>query len=434
MGSAVAMRLASDIVRACRDERIVVVSAVSGTTDALIALGKKAESGGDWETSMRAIRAKHENIVRELGLMDSPQFDQDLLILWKEMESISGGVARFGELSPSVNDRLLSLGERLSGTIFAQCLTQHGTNAAMVDAVGLVATDREFGAANVDFELTRARTPAVLGPLLVDAVVPVVTGFIGQSHEPRRYTTLGRGGSDYSGAIIAAVMRADELQIWTDVDGMFTADPRFIPAAKVVPELSYAEAGELAYFGAKVLHPKTILPAIEKGIPVRVLNTFNASAPGTLITAGKRPSLKSVTWKKGISVVNISSLGMFGAYGFLAKAFEVFGRHQVVVDVLASSEVSVSVTVDGELPRALLRDLEAFSTVEVEPEKQAIVCLVGEGIHSDTNVLWKLFHAVRATPVRMVSQGASRRNITFVVAETEAQSVVERVFQTFFAS
>jgi aspartate kinase len=366
--------------------------------------------------------------------MDSPQFDQDLLILWKEMESISGGVARFGELSPSVNDRLLSLGERLSGTIFAQCLTQHGTNAAMVDAVGLVATDREFGAANVDFELTRARTPAVLGPLLVDAVVPVVTGFIGQSHEPRRYTTLGRGGSDYSGAIIAAVMRADELQIWTDVDGMFTADPRFIPAAKVVPELSYAEAGELAYFGAKVLHPKTILPAIEKGIPVRVLNTFNASAPGTLITAGKRPSLKSVTWKKGISVVNISSLGMFGAYGFLAKAFEVFGRHQVVVDVLASSEVSVSVTVDGELPRALLRDLEAFSTVEVEPEKQAIVCLVGEGIHSDTNVLWKLFHAVRATPVRMVSQGASRRNITFVVAETEAQSVVERVFQTFFAS
>lgn len=433
MGSADAMRRASAIVRAHRGEVVVVVSAVSGTTDALIALGDTALSGGDWKTAQCTIQAKHEAIARELGLDTSlfSWFGSHLSDLWSEMVNICQGVSQFGELAPSVLDRLQSLGERLSATIFAECLKTSGVKARMVDAYELVATDRQFGSANVDFQTTNARTAEVLSPALADGVIPVVTGFIGQSSSPCRYTTLGRGGSDYSGAIMAAAMGAAELQIWTDVDGMFTADPRLIREATVLPQLSFAEAGELAYFGAKVLHPKTIKPAIESGIPVRVLNTFNAAAPGTLITSEVRPSLKSVTSKKGITVINVDSLGMLGASGFLATAFDVFRRHNVVVDVLASSEVSVSVTVDRKVPEVLVEELRAFATVDVQPEK-AIVCLVGEGIQTDRDVLWKLFYAVRSILIRMVSQGASQRNITFVVAESDANTAVRNIFQAFF--
>ncbi|NBS41373.1 aspartate kinase [bacterium] len=426
MGSADAMRKAGAIVRSVDGEAVVVVSAVSGTTDALIALGRAAVGGGDWEAALNEIRTRHAAIVASLGL------DVGLKDFWSEMEQICQGVAQFGELTPSILDRLLSLGERLSTAIFAACLNADGTRAEMVDAFHVVATDRQFGSANVDFALTNARAAEVLSPMLAASVVPVVTGFVGRS-DSNRYTTLGRGGSDYSAAIVAAAVDATELQIWTDVDGMFTADPRLIPAATALPQLSYAEAGELAYFGAKVLHPKTIKPAIERGIPVRVLNTFHAEAPGTLITSEKRPSLKSVTSRKGITVLNIDALPMLGASGFLGTVGDAFRRHQVVVDVLASSEVSISVTVDQAFPEALLDDLRAFATVDVDPHK-AIICLVGEGIRTDLDVLWKLFYAVRTIPIRMVSQGASQRNITFAVAETDADFAVRQVFQAFFNS
>jgi aspartate kinase len=425
MGSADAMRNASDIVRSLDAEVIVVVSAVGGTTDKLIALGRSAVEGGDWQAALAVIQERHAAIESDLGL--ERDFGNDGF--WHQIEEICRGVAMLGELSPSTLDRLQSFGERMSATLFAALLNTGGTHARMIDAFSLVATDDQFGCANVNFPSTNEATVAVLSPMLAGRVVPIVTGFIGKSASGK-YSTLGRGGSDYSAAIIAAAIDATELQIWTDVDGMFTADPRFIPSATALAQLSFNEAGELAYFGAKVLHPKTIKPAIEKGIPVRVLNTFNAKAQGTLITSEERPSIKSVTSKTGITVVTICSLGMLGAHGFLARAFDVFARNKVVVDVLSSSEVSVSVTVDRGLPPGLVDDLRAFASVEVDTG-MAIVCLVGEGIRTRTDVLSKLFAAIDV-PVRMVSQGASRRNITFVVAESDAKPVVTRIFRAFF--
>lgn len=424
MGSADAMRKASAIVRERDGETIVVVSAVSGTTDALIALGRAAVTNDGWRQMLGRLVERHATIVAELGL------SLDLSAFWVEIEKICQGVSMLGELSPGTLDRLQSFGERVSATIFAAQLRFDGARADVVDAFHLVATDDQFGSANVDFQTTNSRVTAVLSSVLADGVIPVVTGFVGQSASGA-YTTLGRGGSDYSGAIVAAAMDATELQIWTDVDGMFTADPRLIAAATTLPQLSYAEAGELAYFGAKVLHPKTIKPAIEQGIPVRVLNTFNPTAQGTLITGEERPSIKSVTSKKGITVVNIGSLGMLDAHGFLAKIFAAFARHEVVVDVVSTSEVSVSVTVDRVVPSALIDELKAFANVEVE-SGMAIVCVVGEGLRTQPGVLGKLFAAVGSVPVSMVSQGASKRNVTFVVAESDVRAIVERVFRTFF--
>lgn len=430
MGSAGAMRKASAIVRSIDGEAVVVVSAVSGTTDALIALGRAALAGRDWGVTHNAIMSRHETIVSDLGMQ--PILTGFRSGLW----NICNAIMTLGELSPSALDQIQGFGERMSAFIFAALLREDGARAEMVDAFRLIATDNQFGSANVNFATTNVRMAEILLPMLapplrVSTMIPVITGFIGQS-ESGHCATLGRGGSDYSAAIVAAAIDATELQVWTDVAGMFTADPRLVPSAHALEQLSFLEAGELAYFGAKVLHPKTITPAIDKGIPVRVLNTFDAGAPGTLITSEERPSVKSVTSKRGITVVTVTSLGMLGAYGFLERAFGAFARHKVVVDVLSSSEVSVSVTVDRDFPPGLVEDLRAFATVEVEAG-MAIVCLVGGGIRTRTDILGKLFTAVDV-PVRMVSQGASQRNITFVVAEGDAKPVVERVFRAFFNS
>ncbi len=424
MGSPEAMRSASAIVRAHRGQVIVVVSAVSGTTDALIALGRTALRGGDWREALDQLSTRHEVLAAELGM------SLGLSKFWSEIQQICQGVEMLGELSPAVLDRLQGFGERMSATIFAAQLRADVARAEMVDAFRLVATDNQFGSANVNFVTTNARMREVLSPLLADGMIPVVTGFIGQSVSGL-YTTLGRGGSDYSGAIVAAGMDAVELQVWKEVDGMFMADPRLVPEATVLSHLSFAEASELAYFGAKALHPLTIKPAVEKKIPVRMLNTFRPEALGTLITSEVQPSLKSVTSKKGLTVITVESLGMLGASGFLATVFDVFRRHNVVVDVLASSEVSVSVTVDREVPEALVEDLRAFAAIDVQPDK-SIVCLVGDGIQTDLDVIWKLFYSVRSMPIRMISQGASQRNITFVVAESDANTAVRNIFEAFF--
>lgn len=426
MGSADAMRKASEIVRErdVESDVIVVVSAMSRVTNGLIVLGGLAASGDAWHGALKAIELRHAAVVCEGPARPN------LSAYWKEIEKVCQGVAMLGELSPATLDRLQSFGERLSATMFAEQINADGGRARMVDAYQLIATDDQFGAANVDVETTNAQVRAMLSDYLEAGVTPVVTGYIGRSASGR-YATLGRGGSDYSAAIIAAAMGAAELQFWKEVEGMFTADPRVVPSATALPQISYEEASELAYFGANVLHPKSIAPALEKNIPVRVLNTFDPAAPGTLITNETRPSIKSVTSKKGISVVSICSLGMLGAHGFLARIFETFARHKVVVDVVSTSEVSVSVTVDRAVPQALIDDLRAFAVADVEPD-MAIVCLVGEGIRTQPNVLGRLFAATGSVPVSMVSQGASKRNVTFVVAETDADDAVRRVFEAFF--
>lgn len=428
-----------------------VVSATSGTTDKLIALGEAALKGGGWEEILAGLIQKHEKIVEELGLSGkfysgSPRQTgnhaqagggqkEDTLSLrpyWEDMRKLTQGINLMGEMSASAKDKLMSFGERIGSRILAALLEQRGVKSVAMDAHELVFTDDNFGEGNVDFEKTNSVILEKVGGLIEDGVLPVITGFIGQATNGH-YITLGRGGSDYSGAIVAGALQALELQIWTDVNGIFNTDPRLVKEAKVLDRVSFNEAGELAYFGAKVLHPKTIKPAIEKNIPVKILNTFNPAAVGTLITNEEEDSLKSVTYKKGISIINICSAGMLEARGFLAKLFEVFARHGVEVDVVSTSEVSVSVTVDkgGVRLERVVADLSEFAKVNVE-KGLAIVCLVGAGIAGDRRVLGELFSAVNEHDVMMVSQGASKRNITFLVKEAEAPEVVRKVFNRFF--
>ncbi len=413
MGTVESIRQVAEIARR---GGAVVVSASSGTTDQLIALGKAALGAESFEEGLMALMARHAELVAGLGVAT------DLSVFDSRLRAVLSG-----ELSM---DEVQSFGERMSARILADYLVSIGVDSEAIDAFELVRTDDNFGEGNVDFEKSYELISARVLPLVEAGVVPVITGFIGQSASGK-YIILGRGGSDYSGAIVAGAVSAEELEIWTDVDGILNADPRLIARAKVLSQLSYNEAGELAYFGAKVLHPKTILPATSKGIPVRIVNTFNVEATGTVISAAVEESLKSVTYRKGVSIVNIYSLRMLDAHGFLARIFAVFARHNVVVDVVTTSEVSVSATVDGVVSEDLVKELREFANVEVE-SGLAIVCLVGEGIRSRGGLLGELFSAVAEHDVAMVSQGASKRNVTFLVAESEAAEVVTKIFNKFF--
>lgn len=424
MGSSKAITQVAEILEGLSGVKMAVVSATSGTTDKLIELGNKAENGEDFEDLLAEIVQHHQKIAKEL------EIDVNLNWAFEDIRKLVQGVSLIRELSLSARDRLISFGERISVHLLAGLLAKRGLKALAMDAFEFVFTDNNFSEGNVDFEKTNRMVLEKIAPLLQDGVIPVITGFVGQA-ENGHYITLGRGGSDYTGSIIGAALNAAEVQIWTDVDGILNTDPRLVPRARVLDSVSFQEAGELAYFGAKVLHPKTIKPAIEKNIPVRILNTFNVEAPGTLITNDEEESLKAVTYKKNISIINICSAGMLNARGFLAKIFEVFARHKVSVDVVSTSEVSVSLTVENGFADSVVEELSGFASVNVH-KGMAVVCLVGGGIISNSGVLGKLFTAVSEHNVMMVSQGASKRNITFLVKEEEATEVVKKVFDKFF--
>lgn len=432
MGSAKAISQVAEIVGGMAGTKVAVVSATSGTTDKLILLAETAATGGNWQEILTGLREKHEAILNELGSDASSGAGVQVKLesFWKELEECCKEVQKKGELMTYMKDKISGFGERISSNILPAVLEKNGFKSVAMDSYELIFTDNNFGEGNVDFEKTNKAMMEKLLPLLEKGVIPVVTGFIGQS-ETAEYITLGRGGSDYSGAIVAGALGASELQIWTDVDGIFNFDPRNEPRAKVLPKLSFKEAAELAFFGAKVLHPKTIKPAIAKNIPVKILNTFNPSAPGTLITNEEEESIKSVTFKKGISIVNICSAGMLSAPGFMSKIFQIFSRAHIDVDVVATSEVSVSVTVDNGEADKIVEQLSKFATVRVE-KNMAIVCLVGAGIIHDKLALTDLFTAVQEHDVCMVSQGSSKRNITFLVREDEVQEVTKKVFNKFF--
>jgi aspartate kinase len=273
-----------------------------------------------------------------------------------------------------------------------------------------------------------------IAPVLAQGRVPVLGGFIGATSNGVT-TTLGRGGSDYSAAIVGACLGVDEIQIWTDVDGMLTADPRIVAGPRVVPQLSFAEASELAYFGAKVLHPSTILPAVAKNIAVRILNSRRPQNAGTLIAADARPdgALTAIACKRDVTVVDITSTRMLMAHGFLRRLFEVFERFKTAVDVVTTSEVSVSVTVDDTRRLdGVVDNLRHFAEVACEPE-MAIVCAVGENLRSDATLFGRAITALDRIPLRLVSQAASRRNITFVLRNADVPAAMTRLHETFFS-
>ena len=283
-------------------------------------------------------------------------------------------------------------------------------------------------------ETTAALRASVLS--VVDAGrIPVLGGFVGATVEGHT-TTLGRGGSDYSGAIVGAGIGAAEIQIWTDVDGMLTADPRVVPESRLVPRLSFAEAAELSYFGAKVLHPSTIHPAVERNIPVRILNSRNPDGEGTLITADPAPGgdqLTAMAAKRDLTVVDITSSRMLMAYGFLRRVFEVFERFTTAVDVVTTSEVSVSVTVDdGRHLEAIVDALSEFAEVSTEPG-MALLCAVGDRLRTEPAIAARVIRVLEEVPLRMISQAASRRNITVILRQADLPHGMHRLHEEFFA-
>jgi aspartate kinase len=341
-----------------------------------------------------------------------------------------------GEFTPESVDALSSYGERLSSRLIALVFSNAGMKAAHVDARCVVLTDARHKAATPLYPQTYARARDKILPLISQGKVPVLGGFIGAT-ESGVTTTLGRGGSDFSAAIIGAGIRAEEIQIWTDVDGVMTCDPKLVPEARRVKTISFAEAAELAYFGAKVLHPSTLVPAIEKNIPVVVLNSRRPEIAGTRIVAEAVPCsnlIKAISCKRGIYIVNMRSTRMLMAHGFLNRIFEIFSRAETAVDMLASSEVSVSLTIDDPARLTeICQALRDFSEVSVEKD-QAIVCIVGDNLRHTPGVAARAFGALPGINIRMISQGASLLNLGFVVAARDAEKTVKLLHQEFFRS
>jgi len=419
---------------------IVVVSALGGATDRL--LGVAAEAGaGDIEgarANTRALLARHVDVANVIA-NDAERAETVAFLQHEfgELERIAGALGVLREVSPRWLDAIAAVGEICSSRIVAAALTAQGLAASWVDARRVMVTGPEHTQAPPLFPETKTALAAVVDPLLAARRIPVLGGFVGATREGVT-TTLGRGGSDYSAAIAGACLGASEIQIWTDVDGMLTADPRIVSGVQVVPHLSFAEASELAYFGAKVLHPATIQPAVADNIPVKILNSRRPiDARGTLITRDRPPSdqlLTAVASKKSVTVIDITSTRMLMAHGFLNHIFEVFAQFRTPVDVVTTSEVSVSLTIDDR--RALPQIIEKLKEAgEVSREDDmAIVCAVGEGLQTDPTFVGQLLQAIGDVPLRMVSQAASRRNITFVIREADLPRALARVHDRFFAA
>lgn len=418
---------------------IVVVSALGGATDRF--LGAAAEAAaGDVEGVARTLESLRNRHMDVAGIVSDAALRAQVVSFIEQefdaLERVVHALAVLREVSPRWLDTVAATGEIVSSRIVAAAFTSQGLPAEWVDARRAMVTTSEFTAAPPLFPETTAALTREMMPALEAGRIAVMGGFVAANTEGIT-TTLGRGGSDYSASIVGSCLGADEIQIWTDVDGMLTADPRVVSSPLVVPRLSFAEASELAYFGAKVLHPATIQPAVARSIPVKILNSHRPQAAGTTITAERPPSGRPVTAiasKKHVSVIDITSTRMLMAHGFLRRLFEVFERFKTPVDVVTTSEVSVSVTIDDRrrLPD-IIEALSEFADVSCEHD-MSIVCVVGEGLHTDPSLVGKVMTAAGDVPIRLVSQAASRRNLTFVIRETDLPETLARVHAAFFAA
>jgi aspartate kinase len=402
----------------------VVVSALGGATNGLLEAGSFAARGELGKGMTIADRLEY----RHVELLPSAA---DYFIRLRELLK---ALAAIGEFSQRTQDLVASYGEVLSSLIFVDRLKRLGFDTVHVDARECVVTDERFGRASPLMDVTTSRLEQTAMPHLNAGRVVVMGGYIGSTLSGVT-TTLGRGGSDYSAAIAGAALNADEIQIWTDVDGMMTADPRIVPGAWKVKEISFDEASELAYFGAKVLHPLTVLPAVEKNIPVYILNSKKPGGTGTRITREARPCrnlIKSIAGKRGITIVTVSSSRMLMAHGFLRALFEVFDRHHTSVDMVATSEVSVSLTLDDVSSlHAIVEELKQLGDVQVSP-KTALICLVGNNLKYTPGVARRAFGSIADVNILMVSHGASNINFSFLVDEKDANATIQNLHSDFF--
>lgn len=412
---------------------VLVSSAMGKTTDTLVLVASHAQ-GGDRDAAfalIEKIEATHYTAAREL-VPGSDGLQRALRRHFDELRGLTQGIFLIRECSPRSSDAILSFGERLSTLIITAAAREIGVDAQLVDARTLIRTDATFGAASPEMQRTSRHIREQLRPR--PDHLYVTQGFIG-STEDGVTTTLGRGGSDYSATIIGAALEADAVEIWTDVDGIMTSDPRVIPEARTIPTISYDEAAELAYFGARVVHPYTILPAVQRAIPVWVRNTTEPLAQGTCIQAQTEASgVRAIASKSGVTLITIQSSRMLNAYGFLRALFAVFDIHRVSVDLVATSEVSVSMTVDRDVDLSpIVRDLSPLGEVSVEREK-SIICIVGRDVLRRADVLARIFAAMGPSPVRMISLGSSDINLTLLVAESDTVPVLRSLHNVFFGS
>jgi aspartate kinase len=433
-----AMTRLAQIIKARHDQQpIVVASAMGKTTNNLLEVAQTAVQGKRQEALdlLAKVKEKHLQEAQKMNIAITEDWVfETIQTYFKELQDLVEGIAALGELTPRITDAIASYGERLSTAILTQVLINQGMPAQLIDARECIITDDNFMRAAPIFDLTDAAIVKNLAPVIQAGKVPVFQGFIGRTRGGVT-TTIGRGGSDFSAAIVGAAMDADDIQIWTDVDGIMTTDPRMVKEAHRIRAISFDEAAELAYFGAKVLHPATIIPAVRKNIPVHVLNSYRPEQEGTLITK-KAPAcenpVKAIAFKSGITVVNVTSTRMLMAYGFLKKIFEIFYQYQVPVDVVSTSEVSVSLTVEETSDlQDIVAELKKIGEVNVEGSK-AIVCCVGDNLLNIPGVPHIALSALQGIKIQMISQGASAINITFVIDQDKLPETVLGLHTAFF--
>jgi len=453
VGSVDALQKVVEIVSDSRQkghQLVIVVSAMSGVTNLLLDAAHKAEAG-DEQTSHRVrseIIAKHTQVIRQM-MGTTPEADAvmtQISALLDEFEALCHGIRVLGELTPRALDVIGGLGERMNVPQVEAILNQAGIPAQGVVATELIVTDNRFGAAVPRIEATAEKTKARLYPVLNEGQIPVITGFIGAT-EAGITTTLGRGGSDYSATILGRALQADEVWIWTDVNGVMTTDPRIVPEAHPIAHLSYAEISELSYFGAKVLHPQAIRPARREGIPVRILNTFQPDHPGTLITTeGKdgNKAVKALTAIRDMSLITVSGPGMIGIPGVAGRTFTAVAKtdSNVLMISQASSEQSICFVVPtpdvskviNSLEDELSREIERRDLEHVQWEDNTVIlAVVGSGMKGTPGISGRLFGALGQEKINIIAiaQGSSEFNISLVIAQGDADRAVRAIHQEF---
>ncbi|WP_433975343.1 lysine-sensitive aspartokinase 3 [Tunturiibacter lichenicola] len=437
-----AMERTAAIVRGRREkglEAVVVVSAMAKVTDLLLSAASAAGRGDKGGALAIAARLRHRHIDTAAALLDAERVGRVQQILHQDFDALDDllrGIAAVGELTPRTNDLVVSFGERLSSKMMAETLEQRGLQGTHVDARSCIVTDASYGKAVPQEAAIEAKLAEIVLPLVEAGKTPVMGGFIGSTVEGVT-TTLGRGGSDFTAALVGGGMHAGAIEIWTDVNGIMTTDPRICPDALRVKTISFEEAAELAYFGAKVLHPATILPAVQKSIPVWVLNSRNAENEGTKITAmaAKCASpFKSIAAKKRLTIIDVVASRMLMSHGYLKAVFDVFDKYKCAIDMVSTSEVSISLTVDSnqQLPE-ICAELGKIADVKLEGHK-ALVCLVGEDIRGHNGIAGQVFGAISHINVRMISQGASEINMSFMIDEEDVEDAVRSLHSHFFAN
>ena len=437
VGDAAAIERATEIVRGRLPRRpLVVVSALAGTTNALFAIAEQAEKG-QLIGAIRGVETLRERHLAEASKLlgddgVGAEVATDLSAMFDELASLAEALSVLGHLTPRSLDAIAATGERLSSHLVVAVLCARGIPAQLVDAGDVMITDNQFTRAEPQTELIVDATQRVIRPLLASGTTPVVGGFVGATAAGVT-TTLGRGGSDYSAALFGAALRADAIEIWTDVDGMLTADPRVVDGARLIEQIRFDEASELASFGAKVLHPSTIAPAVKLGIPVYIYNSRRPEGRGTRITfdAPRRP-VSAIAGKRDVALIRIRTPRMLLAHGFMRRIFEIFDENRTSVDVVATSEVSVSMTIDDATHLdALLGALTSLGDVSIE-RNRGIVALVGAGLGDSTATMAQALSALGTFKVHMVSLSSGGMNLTLIVDGDQVLEAMRRLHTAFF--